>query len=302
MKAILYAAAFLAFGSTATAQTQAFKVMGGPDICRVDMNPDTFRLGAYPVVATPGLGTLTYDWHLLSGAPANGFLDTPTNEHPRLLPYMSTQTVDSLDFEVRVQSANGGIGLDTVRVYYAKLVCVTASCGGTINAGDTLQLFNPCTSAALAPLQYRWAPNEFLSESAATTPKTWTPGSRIYASIVTGRYGCRWHGECPVIVNATPPPPPPPPSSNGVSSPGAGADRVVIAPSPITGASVARIPAGWAGASFSVLASDGRLVQTGTCTGETVSLASFTTLPAGIYTFRLRSASGKTEGVRFEVR
>jgi hypothetical protein len=287
-----YALALLAVAFSSPAFSQTLKVNAGPNVCRLETAPDTFRIGGNPVVVA-GTGPFTYQWTLLNGASPAQFIDSPGIARPKLVGFPSTVPADSVDLIVKAFNSTS-VGTDTVRIYYAKLFCTTASCGGTKAAGDTLRLFNPCTTQGFAPIKYRWQPGEYITDTTVAEPKTWTPISRIYAGVFTDRAGCVWRSDCLITVTSTPPP-------SGVPSVGNN-NEVLIVPSPVTAASVVRLPGSAVGSTYRIIAADGRILRSGIVTDLSLSLGETASWPAGVYTFHLLQNGANASATRFEVR
>lgn len=169
----------------------------GPDqhVCQTFTSMDTVILGGSPT-ASAGQAPYTYQWPIdpvIVGSltlDASIFLNDTTSSNPKL-----TGTWDSeMTFYLKVKDAQSAVCYDTVKITVSSFGSHLGSTSFTINAGDSVQLFEPNIMSTLPVDSILWRPNHGLIDSNARKP--WVKPTRdiTYYCIVWDTAGCSQQG------------------------------------------------------------------------------------------------------------
>ena len=167
----------------------------GQHLCQTFTSMDTVILGGSPTAST-GQAPYTYQWSidpLVVGSltlDASVFLDDTTSSNPELTGVWDSE----MTFYLKVTDAQSAVCYDTVKITASAFGSHLGSTSFTINAGDSVQLFEPNIMSTLPVDSILWRPNHGLIDSNARKP--WVKPTRdiTYYCIVWDTAGCSQQG------------------------------------------------------------------------------------------------------------
>lgn len=169
----------------------------GPDqhMCQTFSSMDTLTLGGSPM-ASGGQSPYTYQWSIdpfslgSTTFDASVFLDDTTLANPKLQSSWDTE----MTFYLKVTDALNAVCHDTVKITASSFASHLGSMSFTINAGDSVKLFDPNIMSTLPVDSILWRPNHGLIDSNAVRP--WVKPTRdiTYYCIVWDTAGCSQQG------------------------------------------------------------------------------------------------------------
>lgn len=164
-------------------------------MCQTFSSMDTLTLGGSPT-ASGGQSPYTYAWSIAPFSlgsttfDASVFLDDTTLANPKLQSSWDSE----MTFYLKVTDALNAVCHDTVKITASSFASHLGSMSFTINAGDSVKLFDPNIMSTLPVDSILWRPNHGLIDSNAVRP--WVKPTRdiTYYCIVWDTAGCSQQG------------------------------------------------------------------------------------------------------------
>ncbi len=169
----------------------------GPDqhVCQTFTSMDTLTLGGTPT-ASGGQALYTYQWSMdaftigSTTFDASVFLDDTTLANPKLVDYWDNEMM----FYLKVTDVLNSVCYDTVKITASSFASHLGSTSFTINAGDSVQIFEPNIMSTLPVDSILWRPNHGLIDSNAVRPLVHPTKNTDYYCIVWDTAGCSQQG------------------------------------------------------------------------------------------------------------
>ncbi|AEV34086.1 hypothetical protein Oweho_3133 [Owenweeksia hongkongensis DSM 17368] len=175
--------------------------------CIADAGPDQHWCGALGGYSMPSLGNTPsasngqapyiYEWSIdpISISPTTTFftsifLDDTTSSNPQLIDFWGRE----ITFFLKVTDANSSVCFDTVTVTSSTLTQHTDGYFVTINAGDSVKLYEPNVWSMFPIDSVLWRPNHGLTDSNAYRPWAKPTKDIVYYSTIWDSKGCTLTG------------------------------------------------------------------------------------------------------------